>query len=134
MAERITGALQNLCVATAVITPATAKGDWTAVRKILTIPDDAMLVWGQIHVITAFDDSSTLTIDIGEDIDPDQFTATPIDLKTAAITALTDCAFVQYGVQGEVRVTFAAAGADAEVGKAVIYIAYVRPDKADGVG
>jgi hypothetical protein len=134
MTQRVTGALQNLCVASAVITPRTARGDWAVIRKILTIPDDAMLVWGKLHVITAFDDSSTLTIDIGEDVDEDQFTATPIDLKTEAITDLTDCAFVMFGVQGEVRVTFAAAGADAEIGKAVIYMAYVRPDKADGVG
>jgi hypothetical protein len=131
---RVTGALQNLCVATAVITPATAKGDWSVIRKVLTIPDDAMLIWGYLQVITAFDDSSTLTIDIGEDIDEDQFTASPIDLKTVANTALTDAAFVNFGVDGEVRVTFAAAGGDAEIGKAVIYMAYVRPDKADGVG
>jgi len=134
MVDRVTGALQNLQVATAVITPGTAKGDWSVVRKLLTIPSDAMLVWGYLQVITAFDDSSTLTIDIGEDIDPDQFTASPIDLKTVANTALTDAAFVNFGVNGEVTATFAAAGGDSAVGKAVIYIAYVRPDKADGVG
>ena len=134
MTARVTGDLQFPCVATAVITPADVK-DWAAVLKLLTIPDDALLLWGYIHVITAFDDSSTLTIDIGEDNDPDRFTNTaPVDLKTAAVTALDDVGGVQFTQIGEVRATFAAAGADAEVGKAAIYIAYVRPDSAHGVG
>lgn len=136
MAQRKTGSLQFACVATAVITPATAKSDWAVVRKLLTIPDDAVVVRGYIQVITAFDDSSTLTIDLGHAVDPNLYTTAPIDLKTVAVTALAAAGVggVQYGQPSEVQATFAAAGADAEVGKAVVYLEYFRPDSAHGVG
>jgi len=132
---RATGSLQFPCVATAEITPEKVK-DWAAVQKLLTIPNDALLLWGYIQVITAFDDSSTLTIDIGHGGDPNYFTAVPVNLKAAAVTALDAAAAdgVQFPVTSEVQVSFAAAGADSAVGKAVIYIAYVRPNSAHGVG
>jgi hypothetical protein len=136
MAQRVTGALQNLCVASAVITPLTARGDWAVVRKLLTIPDDALLVWGYLQVITAFDDSTTLTIDLGHAVDPNLYTTAPIDLTTVAVTALAAAGVggVQYGQPSEVQATFAAGTGDAAIGKAVAYLAYVRPDKSDGVG
>ena len=134
--SRVTGSLQFPCVATAEITPATAKGDWAAVRKLLTIPDDALLISGYLHVITAFDDSSTLTIDLGHAVDPNLFTTTPVDLKTAGVTALAAAGVggVMYGQPSEVQATFAAAGGDSEIGKAMVYIQYVRPGSAHGVG
>jgi hypothetical protein len=114
----------------------TARGDWAVVRKLLTIPDDALLVWGYLQVITAFDDSTTLTIDLGHAVDPNLYTTAPIDLTTVAVTALAAAGVggVQYGQPSEVQATFAAGTGDAAIGKAVAYLAYVRPDKSDGVG
>ena len=136
MAQRKTGSLQIPCVATAVITPSSIKNDWATVAKLLTIPDDALLIGGHIHVITAFDDSSTLTVDLGHAGDPNLYTTAPVDLKTAAETALAAAGVdgVMYGQPSEVQATFAAAGADATIGKAVVYLQYLRPDSAHGVG
>lgn len=137
MAQRVTGSLQFPCVATAVITPATAKGDWSVVRKLLTIPEDALLLWGYVHVITAFDDSTSLTIDVGDDDDPDRFTETaPVDLASTGVTACnsTNTNGVMYNDTAEVQATFVAGAGDASVGKAVVYLAYLRPDSAHGVG
>jgi hypothetical protein len=133
MTARVTGAIQFPCVATAVLTPANAGTSGTGI-KLLTIPEDAMLLYCYLHVITAFDDGTSLTVDIGENIDADQFTTAPIDLQTAAVTALTDAVGVQFGVTGEVTMDIVAGAGDAEVGKAVVYIGYLRPDAAHGVG
>jgi hypothetical protein len=123
-------------VATAVITPSSIKNDWDSVAKLLTIPDDALVIGGHLHVIEAFDDSGTLTVDLGHAVDPNLYTTAPVDLKTAAVTALAAAGVngVQYGQPSEVQATFAAVGKDSQVGKAVAYIQYVRPDSAHGVG
>ena len=133
---RATGSLQFPCVASAEITPEKIS-DWTAAKKLLTIPNDALLLWGYVHVITAFDDSGALTMDVGHGGDPNFFTTVglPIDLKTAAVTALDAAAAegVQYPSTTEVQANFPAGNGDSAVGKAVIYLAYVRPNSAHGV-
>jgi len=110
--------------------------DWTAALKLLTIPNDALQLWGYIHVLEAFDDSSTLTIDVGHGGDPNFYTAIPVNLKATGVTALDAAAAdgVQFPSTTEVQASFAAAGADSQVGKAVVYIAYLRPGAAHGVG
>ncbi len=139
MVQRVTGNLQHAWIASVIIEPHLVS-DWAAVKKLLTIPMDAMLTGrGWINVITAFDPGSSLTIDIGNGTDPDEFTFdAAVDLTAVAITALTQASGVfaaqQYGVTGEVDATFVLSGDAPTVGKAAIFMEYLRPDSAHGVG
>jgi hypothetical protein len=122
-----------------VVTPAIVarNGGWTEVLKLFTIPDDALLLWGYLHVIEAFDDSTALTIDIGTPTDSDRFTtAAPVTLQSTGVTAFTSAEAdgVQYDDADEVQCDFVATAGDATAGKAVLYLAYVRPASAHGVG
>jgi hypothetical protein len=56
--------------------------------SVFTLPAGARVVGGEVVVDTAGVGPSTSTIDIG-DVDTDRYTASAIDLKTAARTALT---------------------------------------------
>ena len=131
--SRVTGGLQHACVATVEIVPSDIK-DWSASTKLATIPNDAVVTRGWVHVLTAFDDSGALTGNFGHGSDPNYFNAVPIDLKTEAVTALDAAAVngVQYPSTTEVECSFPAG--NGEVGKAVLYIEYMRPGAAHGVG
>jgi len=138
MVQRVTGSLQFANFATAEISPVRVK-DWAAAFKLFTILDNAVLTGrGFVHVIEAFDPGTSLTADIGDGVDPDEFTFDGVvDLETPGITALSTGAGVfpaqEYGVTGEVEATFVLTGAEPTVGKAVVYMEYLRPDAADGV-
>ena len=141
--QRVTGNLQQACIAVAEITPTkigTVVADYAEVKKLLTIPVDGMLTGrGWLHVHEAFDPGSSLTADIGDGADPDEFTFdAAIDLTTVAITALTTSsgafAAQEYGVTTEVDATFVLAGAIPTIGKAYLYMEYLRPLSASGVG
>lgn len=139
MVQRVTGSLQHAWIATAVIEPHKVS-DWAAAMKLLTIPQDAMLTGrGWLNVITAFDPGTSLTADLGYEDDPDEFSFDgAIDLTAVAITALTQAsgafAAQQFGNTGEVAATWALVGDAPTVGKAVIFMEYLRPDSASGVG
>jgi hypothetical protein len=143
MVQRVTGNLQQACIAVAEITPnsiGSVTADYALVDKLLTIPIDGMLTGrGWIHVAEAFDPGSTLTIDLGDGTDPDEFTYdAAVDLTTVAITALTTAsgafAAQKYGVTGEVAATFVLAGAVPTIGKVYVFMEYLRPLSASGVG
>jgi hypothetical protein len=143
MAQRVTGNLQQACIATAEITPTkigTVVADYALVKKLLTIPVDGMLTGrGWIHIAEAFDPGSSLTIDLGDGADPDEFTFdAAVDMTAVAITALTTAsgafAAQTYGVVGEVAATFVLAGAIPSIGKAYVFMEYLRPLSASGVG
>ena len=141
--QRVTGNLQQACVAVAEITPTKIGTDaaaYAAVKKLLTVPMDGMLTGrGWLHVHEAFDPGTSLTADIGDGADPDEFTFdAPVDLATVGITALTTAtgafAAQEYGVTTEVDATFVLGGAIPTIGKAYVYIEYLRPLSASGVG
>ena len=142
MSQRVTGNLQQACIAVAEITPSKigVLADYALVKKLLTIPVDGLMTGrGWIHVAEAFDPGSALTIDVGDGTDPDEFTFdAAVDLTTKAITALTTSsgafAAQEYGVTTEVSATFALTGAIPSIGKAYIFMEYLRPLSASGVG
>jgi hypothetical protein len=141
--QRVTGNLQQACVAVAEITPTKIGeivADYAEIKKLLTIPLDGMLTGrGWIQVFEAFDPGTSLTVDIGDGADPDEFTFdAAVDLTTKAITALTTAsgafAAQEYGVVTEVDATFVLVGAVPSIGKAYLYMEYLRPLSASGVG
>ena len=142
MSQRVTGNLQQACIAVAEITPSKigVLADYALVKKLLTVPVDGLMTGrGWIHVAEAFDPGSSLTIDVGDGTDPDEFTFdAAVDLTTKAITALTTSsgafAAQEYGVTTEVDATFVLAGAIPTIGKAYLYMEYLRPLSASGVG
>lgn len=96
--------------------------DGDAVAAI-TLPPGAIVTGGSITVVTAWDSGTTATIDIG-DSDPDRYTASPIDLTTAARTALTLTGY-KHTAEDELVFTLVEAGTAATEGEAVVELTFV---------
>jgi len=142
-AIRATGALQHACVLAvpidnALILKAAANSNIVAVG---TIPKDALIIDNILDVGLAFDDTGALTAELGDGTDPDRFAATPVSLKSVAVTAPgrvigtseADGVPSVYGETTEVSLTIAGVNSDGEIGRATWYLTYLRPDAAHGV-
>jgi len=142
-AIRATGALTQECVLAIpidnkLILKAAANSNIVAVA---TIPKDALIIGNVLDVAIAFDDTGALTGELGDGTDPDRFAATPVSLKSVAVTAPgrvigtseADGVNTVYGVTTEVSLTIAGVNSDGEIGRATWYLTYLRPDSAHGV-
>ena len=55
----------------------------------IDLPGNAVIVAGDVVVTTAWNSATTATLKLGDALDDDRYTASPIDLKTAGRTTLT---------------------------------------------
>jgi len=92
------------------------------------IPPGAIVVGGALVVETAWDSATTATLDIGDSVDPDRYTASPIDLKTAGRTALTLTGH-KYASPTNLQFFLAEAGTAATEGEAYVELTIVLEDR-----
>ena len=62
--------------------------DAGASEAVVQVPPNAIVVGGYVNVTTAFDSTTSDVVDLGDGGDADRYSATPIDLQTAGVTAL----------------------------------------------
>jgi len=105
-------------------------GDETSgVYEAIDLPANATVVGGELIVDTAWDTATTATADIGDDGDPDRYTASPLNLKSAGRTALALTGY-EYTASNTIDIDFVTAGADATAGAARLIVQYVIDDRA----
>lgn len=92
-------------------------------ENAIDLPDDAILVGGDVTVLTAWNSATSATLKLGDTADDDRYTATAIDLKTAGRTALTITGY-RHAVAESLKALLAQAGAAATAGQARISIQY----------
>lgn len=97
-----------------VVVPFTYADLTTAVAEaIAQLPSYAQVVGGDITISTAFDYATSGVLDIGDASDDDRYSSTPIDLTTAARTALTLTGY-KYTAPTDITVTPTLVGAVTE--------------------
>lgn len=96
-----------------------------AVQDAIELPAGAIVVDGFVAVSESFNAGTTATLKIGDSVDDDRYTATPVDAKTVGTTRLTATGY-EVPATGKVKFTFAQTGTAATTGKARVGIAYIR--------
>lgn len=104
------------------------------VIDIGTIPAYATVVGGGVHVVTAFADSGTDTLDVGfragSSTDDPNGLATLLDISTVGFKALDELAATTNIMQTKdtiITVTYNGANNDAAAGEAYVIIMFVAP-------
>lgn len=87
------------------------------------LPGNAVLVGGDVTVLTPWNSATTATLKLGDAVDDDRYTAAPIDLKTAGRTALTITGY-KHTVSEALKALVAQTGAAATAGQARISLLY----------
>ncbi|GKT19797.1 hypothetical protein AVHY2522_23800 [Acidovorax sp. SUPP2522] len=87
------------------------------------LPGNAIVLGGDVVVKTPWNSATTATLKLGDAVDDDRYTASPIDLKTAGRTALTLSGYT-HTVAEALKATIAQTGAGATAGAARITISY----------
>lgn len=102
--------------------------DPAAAVEAHVIPPDGIVIGGAIVVETAWDSGTSATIDVGDEDDPDRYTASPVDLASAGRTALTITGY-KYVVPTALHLTLAEAGTVATEGEGYIELQIVMEDR-----
>ena len=89
----------------------------------LDLPVNAVVVSGSLVVTTAWDTQTTATLSVGDATTPTRYAAT-VDLKAAALTALTLTGFIHTNTQKVLNATTAFVGTAATVGAARLSVNY----------
>lgn len=98
--------------------------------RVISLPPNAIVVGGNVAVETAYNTTSTATVSLG-DADSANRYASAVNIKTAAITALTLPAFRTSG--NDLELTVALADAAATQGKVTVHVMYLIADRANEV-
>jgi hypothetical protein len=93
------------------------------------LPGNAVLVGGDVTVLTPWNSATTATLKLGDAADDDRYTAAAIDLKTAGRTALTLTGH-KHTVAEALKALVAQTGAAATAGRARISIQYFVEGRA----
>lgn len=113
---------QELIVANLVI----AFGDPTTygtAESAIDLPGGAVVVGGDVTVITPWNSATTATLKLGDAADDDRYTTAAIDLKTAGRTELTVTGY-KTPVAQSINALLAQTGAAATAGQARITVQY----------
>ena len=94
-----------------------------AAEAAIDLPGNAILVGGDVTVLTPWNSATSATLKLGDTADDDRYTGTPIDLKTAGRTALTITGW-RHPIAESLKALLAQAGAAATAGQARISIQY----------
>lgn len=98
-------------------------------ENVFDIPANAILVGGEVTVLTAWNSATTATLKLGDSTDDDRYTSSAIDLKTAGRVALTLTGY-KHTVNEFLKALFAQTGAAATAGKCRIRIEYIVAGRA----
>lgn len=101
-----------------------------AVQAALQLPGGAIVTRGFIVVSESFNAATTATVDVGDSVDDDRYTATALDIKTVGIVDLGITGY-EMPAQGDITLTYASTGADATTGAARLYVEYIDTGKCD---
>lgn len=95
-------------------------------------PQASVLVSGFVRVLTAFT-GTTPTLDVGDSIDDDRYTGTPIALGSAALTTFTPDGYL-YGSGGntnKMRLTYAVSGSPTDAGRLLLMMEFLKLNRED---
>lgn len=98
------------------------------VFEVINLPQNAVVIGGQIMVTTVSNDSSTATLAVGDSATANRYLAAT-SIKSAAATAFTVTGYEPAGLN--LRITLANAGADATAGTVRINVLYIIKDRAN---
>ncbi len=108
----------------------TLANDDGTVEAVVVVPQNAIVVGGSLTVDTAFDSTTSDVLDIGDGVDPDRYTATPIDLTSTGRTAL-DLTDYKYTAQDTIDVGWTAGSTGtATAGSARLIVQYIIDGRA----
>lgn len=100
-----------------------------AVQAAIELPGDAIVIGGFVQPITSFNAATTATLKVGDAVEDDRYSATPVDVK--ALTAVPlDVTGYQMPAQGDLIVTYASTGAAATTGKVRLAVSYTRAGRS----
>lgn len=103
-----------------------------AAVEVLEIPGNAVVTGGQVLVVTAFDDSGTASLAVGDADDPNRFG--DINVKALGSAELTiGTANRQYSVPTQLTVTFSGQNNDGTegVGEVLLLVEYVIENRCN---
>ena len=100
-----------------------------AAEAAIDLPGNAILVGGDVTVLTPWNSATSATLKLGDAADDDRYTAAAIDLKTAGRTALTVTG-LKYLSATTLNALVAQTGAAATAGSARICIHYYVEGRA----
>lgn len=113
---------QELIVAAMTVGFGDPKAYGTA-EAAIDLPGGAVVVAGDVTVVTPWNSATTATLKLGDSADDDRYTATAVDLKTAGRTELTITGF-KTPVAQSINALLAQTGAAATAGLARITVQY----------
>ncbi|MEG0939716.1 MAG: hypothetical protein RSE32_13570 [Comamonas sp.] len=97
--------------------------------KAIELPAGAVVISGGVVVKTAFNTATSATLKVGDKADDDRYTAAAVDLKTAAVTALSLTGYTNK-VGESLQVTLTEVGAAATLGKVRVHVSYYVEGRA----
>ena len=119
---------QDLIVASLFIGFADPSPYGTA-QNAIDLPGNAVLVGGDVTVITPWNSTTTATLQLGDAAVPARYTSAPVDLKTAGRTALTLTGY-KHSVAESLKALLAQTGAAATAGTARVTLQYFVEGRA----
>ncbi|HEJ3062500.1 TPA: hypothetical protein SL272_000831 [Pseudomonas aeruginosa] len=103
--------------------------DGTA-QAAIKLPGGAVVVGGFLVVDEVFNAATTATAKVGDALDDDRYSASPLDLATLGVKQLTVTGFKTTS-PGDVTVKYAFTGAAATTGKARLFVQYIEANKSE---
>lgn len=117
---------QEVIAAYVPLTFDTLASDAAVAEGVVQLPEGAIVVGGYVSVTTAFDSTTSDVLDVGDSVDDDRYSATPIDLQTLGTTALDVTGF-QTTAQGDIAVEWTAGSTGtATAGAALLTVLYIQ--------
>jgi len=98
--------------------------------EAIDLPVGAEIIGGDLIVDTAFDTGTTATFKFGDALDDDRYTASAIDLKTAARTALTVTGYRALATSNKLKILPTYVGTAATAGAGRVRIQYIVDGRA----
>jgi len=121
---------QEVIAARVDITHDTLSSDAAVAEGVIQVPEGAVVVGGHIFVTEVFNSTTSDVVDIGDGVDDDRYTATPVDLTALGSTAL-DSAGYKYLTEDDIDVEWTAGSTGtATTGEATITVLYVVDGRA----
>ena len=121
---------QEVIAANVTVTYDTLASDTAVAEAVIEVPAGAIVVGGFINVKTAFDSTTSDVLDIGDSVDDDEYTATPVNLQSVGVTAL-DVTGYKYTTVDNIAVEWTAGSTGtATAGEAEIVVQYIVDGRA----
>ncbi|MBG4448720.1 hypothetical protein I5F71_02820 [Pseudomonas aeruginosa] len=117
-------------VALALVSIALADVSDGTAQAAIKLPGGAVVVGGFLVVDEVFNAATTATAKVGDALDDDRYSASPLDLATLGVKQLTVTGFKTTS-PGDVTVKYAFTGAAATTGKARLFVQYIETNKSE---